>query len=218
LVFPVTSFLPRIVFPPDEVVPMKFSVIASIALTAVCWGVYGPVLHIGQQAMEMSRLRAFLCVGLAYFVIAVIAPLVMLRGMETDKAFSMTGVFWSSLAGAAGAVGALGIILAMSNGGKPVYVMPLVFGLAPVVNSFFTIYVNRKWDEISPWFLSGLILVGMGAAMVLFFAPSSGPAHGAPAKKEGSVAPETPAKAPAGDGAESRSDSGDGGNKTSENP
>ncbi|MBM4004663.1 MAG: hypothetical protein FJ295_15495 [Planctomycetes bacterium] len=188
---------------------MKFSVIASILLTAVCWGVYGPVLHFGQQAMEMSRLRAFLCVGLAYFVIAVIAPLVMLRGMETDKAFSMSGVFWSSLAGAAGAVGALGIILAMSNGGKPVYVMPLVFGLAPVVNSFFTIYVNKKWNEISPWFLSGLILVGLGAAMVLFFAPSSGPAHGPPPKKDDAGTSEPPARSPGGDSAESKSDAGE---------
>lgn len=161
---------------------MKPIVVASIALTALCWGIYGPVLHWGQAEMGMSRLRAFLCVGLAYFVIAVIVPFALMQTMETDKAFTVKGFIWSSAAGAAGAFGALGIVLAMSNGGKPVYVMPLVFGLAPVVNSFFTIYMAGKWNEVSPWFLSGLILVGMGAAMVLFFAPSSGPAHAAPAK------------------------------------
>ena len=161
---------------------MKPIVVASIALTALCWGIYGPVLHWGQAEMGMSRLRAFLCVGLAYFVIAVIVPFALMQTMETDKAFTVKGFIWSSAAGAAGAFGALGIVLAMSNGGKPVYVMPLVFGLAPVVNSFFTIYMAGKWSEVSPMFLSGLILVGMGAAMVLFFAPSSGPAHAAPAK------------------------------------
>lgn len=162
----------------------SIAIIGSIALTAICWGVYGPVLHWGQEAMGMSRLRAFLCVGLAYFVIAVIAPIVLLRGMETDKSFSFQGVLWSSVAGAAGAVGALGIIIAMSNGGKPWYVMPLVFGLAPVVNAFFTIYWNNMWDRIGAPFLSGLILVGMGAAMVLYFQPTVPKAHAAPAASE----------------------------------
>ncbi len=162
----------------------SLSVLASIGLTAICWGVYGPVLHWGQEAMSGSRLRAFLCVGLAYFVIAVIVPIIMMRGMETDKSFSFQGVLWSSVAGAAGAIGALGIVLAMSNGGKPSFVMPLVFGLAPVVNAFFTIYWTGKWSEISPFFLAGLIMVGMGAAMVLAFAPSGKPAHAAPGAKE----------------------------------
>ena len=45
--------------------------LAAIALTALCWGVYGPVLHEGQTLME-SRLRPFMCVGAAYFLIAVI--------------------------------------------------------------------------------------------------------------------------------------------------
>ena len=34
-----------------------------------------------------------------------------------------------------GAIGALGIILAFNFGGKPVYVMPLVFGGAPVITT-----------------------------------------------------------------------------------
>ena len=47
----------------------------SIALAALCWGSYGPILHKGQMKMAGSRLRPFLCVGLAYFVIAVLLPL-----------------------------------------------------------------------------------------------------------------------------------------------
>jgi len=30
--------------------------LAAIALTAICWGIYGPVLHIGREAMH-SALR-----------------------------------------------------------------------------------------------------------------------------------------------------------------
>ena len=46
--------------------------LAAIALTAFCWGVYGPVLHFGRDYME-SALRPFVCVGLAYFLIVAVA-------------------------------------------------------------------------------------------------------------------------------------------------
>lgn len=146
-------------------------VIASIMLTAACWGIYGPVLHWGQAEMGHSRMRAFSCVGMAYFVIAVIVPVVLLKTNPEKGQFSTMGIVWSSLAGAAGALGALGIIMAFNYGGRPVYVMPLVFGCAPVINSFWTIYWQNTWKDISPMFLAGLILVGAGAVTVLFFAP-----------------------------------------------
>ena len=99
--------------------------LAAIALTAVCWGVYGPVLHFGREAMH-SSLRPFVCVGLAYFVIAVLVPLVLLaRGGERGR-WTTAGVVWSLLAGTAGALGALGVILALGFGGKPIYVMPQI--------------------------------------------------------------------------------------------
>ena len=50
-------------------------------LTVGCWGVYGVFLHTGQTTMgggELARYRAFLFVGLAYFLTAVLAPLVLL--------------------------------------------------------------------------------------------------------------------------------------------
>ena len=111
------------------------AVAGSIALAAVCWGVYGPVLHKGQLAMQGSRLRPFICVGLAYFLIAVLVPLVLL-GLWTEQGnFTPVGSLWSLAGGTAGAVGALGVILAFTFGGKPVYVMPVVFGGAPVINA-----------------------------------------------------------------------------------
>lgn len=150
-------------------------VIGSFLLTAACWGVYGPLLHIGQESFssgEGNRLRAFLCVGLAYFIIAVVIPLMMMSTGGQKSKWSMKGLAWSLIAGAAGAVGALGVILAFNFGGKPVYVMPLVFGLAPVINSFWTIYWQNTWKDINAFFAAGLILVAVGAATVLFFAPT----------------------------------------------
>ncbi len=143
--------------------------LAAIALTAFCWGVYGPVLHFGREAMH-SNLRPFMCVGLAYFVIAVIVPVVLLsrgeRGGWTGK-----GVLWSLLAGTAGSLGALGVILALGFGGKPIYVMPLVFGGAPVVNTLLTAFMNRSFTQLKAPFLAGLILVITGAVTVLVFKP-----------------------------------------------
>ncbi len=151
-------------------------VIGSFLLTAVCWGVYGPLLHIGQVSLGGNRLRAFLCVGLAYFLIAVVVPLLMMSTSGKKSEWSVKGLLWSLLAGTAGALGALGVILAFNFGGKPVYVMPLVFGCAPVVNSFWTIYWQNTWKDINAFFAAGLILVAVGAASVLFFAPTKPPA------------------------------------------
>jgi hypothetical protein len=74
-----------------------------------------------------------------------------------------------------GAIGALGIIMAFNFGGRPVYVMPLVFGGAPVINtatSMFKSYINTgEWGSLGTNFLVSLGLVIAGAATVLVFAP-----------------------------------------------
>ena len=66
----------------------------------------------------------------------------------------------------------MGIILALTSGGRPIYVMPIVFGGAPVINVFLSMYWSKAWKEgISPIFYAGIILVIAGAATVLIFAP-----------------------------------------------
>ncbi len=149
--------------------------IASVALVICCWGCYGPVLHIGQAAMHNSRLRPLICVGLAYFAIAVVVGNLWLATTGEASTYNFSGTFWSLAGGAAGAIGALGIIMAFNFGGKPVVVMPLVFGGAPVVNTFFTIIAEGLWGQINALFVAGLILVIAGAAMVLVFAPKGSP-------------------------------------------
>ena len=157
---------------------------ASICLAVVCWGAYGPFLHMGQMKMGGSRLRPFCCVGIAYFVIAVAVPGMILMAapdnveLELKQVFS--GMMWSILAGSAGAMGALGIILAFNYGGKPIFVMPLVFGFAPVINTLTSMVVGGSLDKISTYFIGSMLLGIGGAVTVLVFAPKAKP-HGAPA-------------------------------------
>ncbi len=149
-----------------------FGVLPFVALTFLCWGNYGPLMHHGTVEMQGARLTPFIFVGLAYFLIAVVVPMFMLQSKGEKGEWTMTGTIWSLIAGAVGAVGALGIILAFSFRGNPIYVMPLVFGLAPVVNTFVTMFMARTYKEAGPIFYAGVIAAAVGAAGVLFFKPS----------------------------------------------
>jgi hypothetical protein len=173
---------------------MQFlGMLAAIALTAFCWGAYGPVLHFGREAMH-SSLRPFMCVGAAYFFIAVLIPsLLLARGGERGG-WTTKGVVWSLLAGVAGALGALGVILALGFGGKPIYVMPLVFGGAPVVNTLLSAFMNRAFGQLKAPFLAGLLLVVTGAVTVLVFKPQATP-HTAPTPAAAAADTEQPAAA-----------------------
>ena len=148
-------------------------VLPFIALTFCSWGIYGPVLHVGQEAMDHTSLRPFICVGLAYFVVAVLVPILVLRARGEQGHWTASGTIWSVSAGVAGAVGALGIIMAFKFGGKPVYVMPLVFGCAPVVNTFVTMGMTRSFRQAGSMFFLGVLLVALGAAGVMFFKPGA---------------------------------------------
>ena len=177
---------------------------ASICLAVVCWGAYGPFLHMGQMKMGGSRLRPFCCVGIAYFVIAVAVPgmILMANPDNVSLEFSQisSGMLWSILAGGAGALGALGIIMAFNYGGKPIFVMPLVFGFAPVINTLTSMVIGGSLDKISNLFIGSLLLGIGGAVTVLVFAPKAKP-HGAPAAepKPVSLPSTTPSDSPTSD-------------------
>ena len=53
------------------------SAIPGILLTVLCWGAYGSVLHKGQHGLGGDRLKPLICVGIAYFVLAIIVPVVV---------------------------------------------------------------------------------------------------------------------------------------------
>ncbi len=151
-------------------------VLAFTAMTFIAWGAYGPLLHHGTASMGRDSVRAFVGVGIAYFFIAVLVPIYILRTQGETGKWTISGTFYSLIAGAVGAIGALGVILALSYGGMPVYVMPLVFGFAPIVNTLVTAWMSKTFDQISPIFIGGIVVAALGVAGVLAFKPSA-PAH-----------------------------------------
>ena len=74
--------------------------------------------------------------------------------------------------GVLGAVGALGIIFAMKYGGKPIFVAPLVFAGAPVMNTFISMAWDKPTQSPSAWFYAGIVITAAGAAMVLYHKPA----------------------------------------------
>ncbi|HEY6190392.1 MAG TPA: hypothetical protein VIW80_22260 [Pyrinomonadaceae bacterium] len=141
-------------------------------LAALSWGLYGPALHRGQVALG-SPLRALLCVGIAYFLIGVLVPLVGLWYQGELGGFTMKGSMSATLGGALGAAGAICIIFAFKYGGLPTYVMPLVFGGAPLVNVLFSMWLHPPKLSPNPLLYLGFLLVSLGAGLVLYFKPQS---------------------------------------------
>jgi hypothetical protein len=144
-------------------------------LTVGCWGLYGAFLHSGQQEMHdpvNGRYKAFLCVGVAYFL----------------TAFSAGGVGWSITAGIVGAVGAFGTLLAFGAKGTPAVVMSIVFAGAPVVNALYALALHPPaggWQKL-PWpFVLGILLAAIGGCLVSLYKP----APAAPSAKSAMVAP-----------------------------
>jgi hypothetical protein len=138
----------------------------------ISWGMYGPILHKGQVQLG-NPLRALLCVGIAYFLIAVLVPVASLSAQGGLSGFNTNGSFSAGLGGALGAVGAVCIIWAFRAGGLPTYVMPLVFGGAPLVNVLFSMWLHPPKAAPNPLLYAGFLLVAAGASMVLYFKPAS---------------------------------------------
>jgi hypothetical protein len=187
-----------------------------VVLAGLAWGTYVPIIFYGGGELSgtppkpLGRMLAILCVGGAYFVIGVLVPLYFL--LTADKkdmpVFSTNGLIFSSLAGVAGAVGALCVVFASgaaktaadANGVPPatyrMFIAPLIFGLAPVIN----VLISSIWHpteaekfhlELPGWKLwLGIVFVGMGAALVLFSKEEAESHKGKP--KPAAVAPSTP--------------------------
>lgn len=138
---------------------------------ALSWGFYGPALHKGQVELG-NPLRALLCVGVAYFLIGVIVPVIGLSFQGQLGGFTTKGSIGATAAGGLGAAGAIFIIMAFKSGGLPNYVMPLVFGGAPLVNVLFSMYLHPPKESPSPMLYLGYLLASVGAGLVLYFKPA----------------------------------------------
>lgn len=163
-----------------------------VILAGLAWGTYVPIIFYGGSELggkANARLMAILCVGIAYFVLAVVFPLVLfLTGQEEWPSLKTTGLVFSGLAGVAGAIGAICVVFAssaavkqaMADGVNPatyrIYIAPLIFGLAPVINTLLSSVWHPKsgdpWHfdvELPGWKLFvGILLVGLGTFLVLY--------------------------------------------------
>jgi hypothetical protein len=143
-----------------------------VAGAVLSWGAYGVLLFLGQTQLG-NPLKALLCVGAAYFLIGVIVPVIGLSSQGGLNGFNTNGLITATVAGALGAAGAACIIWAFKAGGLPVYVMPLVFGGAPIVNVLLAMVIHPPKSAINPMLYVGFLLTSIGAAMVLYFRPTA---------------------------------------------
>jgi len=196
----------------------KYLWIMYVLLAGLAWGTYVPIIFYGGSELggkPNARLMAILCVGIAYFVIGVVFPLVLfLTGQYAWPDIKPAGLTFSLLAGVAGAVGAICVIFASQSAVRAatqaqlspatyrLYIAPLIFGLAPIINTLISLVWHPKAGEpfhfafeMPGWkLLVGVLLVGVGAALVLF-SKEEAEAHkaAAPAKPAVQVAG-TPAR------------------------
>jgi hypothetical protein len=183
--------------------PLSMNWILFALLTVFSWGVYGVLLHTGRSYMPAgpelphASLKAFLWVGIAYFVVAIVGPLIVLKARGSNFSFQGAGITWSFIAGTAGAIGAFTLVLALGAAAAPVAaggggrgaaaaaaVMPIVFGGAPIVNAIVAMLVHPPeggFKAIPLPFVFGIILASTGGFLVAKFAPSSrGAGHAKP--------------------------------------
>ena len=176
----------------------KYEWLAYVAMAGLAWGTYVPIIFYGGNELSAKpgpsgRFMSILCVGGAYFVIGVLIPLLIFTtgwlGVKWgDVNFSVSGVTFASLAGVAGALGAIGVIFATTSAmgaareakldpnTYKVFIAPLIFGLAPVINVLVSMFWHPQKGD--PWHFGlknahpvlwlGIILVGIGAALVLY--------------------------------------------------
>ena len=152
-------------------------------MTVVSWGVYGIFLHWGSTGMNVpgsspdpnGRIKAFLFVGLAYFLTAVLAPIALLVAKKADWTMPLGGMGWSLVAGIVGAIGAFCVLLAFGAKGTPPVVMTIVFAGAPIVNAVVGISIDRNWVSV-PWqFVLGIVLAAAGGGLVTKYKPPPKP-------------------------------------------
>ena len=163
---------------------IKWTVLAFVAGAALSWGVYVPLVHDATSKFG-SNLRAFLMVGIAYFLVAVLIPsfFIFYKGDPTaakDKSkvnWEMPSITSGLLAGIAGAVGALCVIFAVKEAGPTAafIVAPLVFAGAPIINTIASVTIlahGKKFESLSPSFYLGLLIATAGMVLVMINKPN----------------------------------------------
>jgi hypothetical protein len=142
-----------------------------VAGAVLSWGAYGALLHQGQTALGKSAQGAAVLSASRISLIGVLVPVAGLGAQGDLSNFNRAGLVTATVAGALGAAGAACIIYSFKFGGIPLYVMPLVFGGAPIVNVLFSMMLHPPKSPVNPLLYVGVVLAASGAGMVLYFRP-----------------------------------------------
>lgn len=164
--------------PPTDSSQPTMTWLVFALMTVISWGVYGVFLHSGQVSMAdpvNGRYKAFLFVGIAYVLTAVIGPVIILSMHGASWTFPAKGMMWSLLAGIVGALGAFCVLLAFGAKGLPSVVMSIVFAGAPVVNAVVALamhppaggFTGLRWQ-----FVAGILLAALGGFLVTMYKPA----------------------------------------------
>jgi drug/metabolite transporter (DMT)-like permease len=159
-------------------------------LAGLCWGTYVPFVQQGIAGLQRNSFASFLCVGVAYFLIAVLFPIGMFMSGEKTPQWNAYGITFATLAGVTGALGALCVIyanrsagqLARTNTGLDVdyrlYIGPIIFAMAPLLNTVISLMWHPSPAEgamifglkhLPTWkFFLGIVLTGTGTFLILY--------------------------------------------------
>ena len=164
---------------------LAFPILCALCV-AICWGLYGPTLTNARSPERLwGPFKPYLFIGMAYLVIGIVGGALMMKFVWNDN-FDFSGKYfpamkWGFLAGCLGAMGALFLTFALTKaGGKPAYVMPIVFGGAVSVNAIYAFLTLSKEQQINPMLWVGMALVFIGVCLTATFTP-----HGHPPAKGG---------------------------------
>jgi hypothetical protein len=137
-----------------------------------------------------GRYKAFLFVGIAYFLTAVLAPLAVLVMNGASWKMPAAGMTWSLVAGIAGAAGAFFALLALGAAKGSPAVMSVIFAGAPIVNAVVAVAMHPPQGGLSAvkWpFVLGLVLAAVGGGMVTLYRPMDAPKAAPAAPKTAAV-------------------------------
>ncbi len=172
---------------------MKWPIVFAL-LTALFWGMYGPVLGWARAAEGNNPFKPYLLIGVAYLVWAIIGGACGMLYTKVPFEFSGEGVKWGFIAGSLGAFGALTLTLAMfsfptGTKPRPELVMPIVFGGAVTVTAIMNLIISMKSG--SGHAPNPMLWVGIAGMAVCIVVVAYNTPHVAP-KKPGAAPTTTP--------------------------
>src|SRR5262249_56599055 len=69
-----------------------------VVLAGLCWGTYVPLVAQGGRALNRNSYASLLCVGVAYFLIAVLFPITIMAVRGKWPRWTVSGIAFATLA------------------------------------------------------------------------------------------------------------------------